>query len=229
MTSTQMIEFKGNGDLVSGYLAQPDNEGSYAGVVVIQEWWGLNDHVKDVTRRMSEEGFVALSPDLYRGEVALEPDEARKLAMELDREKAIVDIHGAVDYLCSLDKVSPKKIGIIGFCMGGGLAAWMSMSGENVGAVAVFYGGRNALSDEMAQQVTAPFLGIYGEADVGIPLEIVDANLAMLEKHNKTASFHIYPDAPHAFFNDTRASYREDAAKDAWSKAIEWFKQYLTD
>lgn len=227
---TEMVNFPVdyNGP-VPGYLVQPDDATEAMGVIVLQEWWGLNEHIKDVTRRMADAGFVALSPDLYRGEVATEPDEARKLAMELDRENAIKDIQGAVDYLTGLDSVSPKKVAIIGFCMGGGLAAWMSYAGKNVGAVAVFYGGGNALTDDDAQNVSAAFLGIYGEADAGIPVETIRANEVLLNKHNKTNEFHIYPDAPHAFFNDTRASYREEASKDAWERAIAWFKKYLVE
>ena len=214
---------------VPGYLAQPDNASDAMGVIVLQEWWGLNEHIKDVTRHMADEGFIALAPDLYRGVVAAEPDEARKLAMELNRENAVKDIQGAVDYLKGLDSVSPKKIGIIGFCMGGGLAAWMSYAGKDVGAVAVFYGGGTALNDETAENVSAAFLGIYGEADAGIPVESIRANEALLNKYNKINEFHIYPDAPHAFFNDTRQSYREEAAKDAWKRAIAWFKKYLAE
>jgi carboxymethylenebutenolidase len=220
------VEYNGP---VPGYLAQPDNAADAMGVVVIQEWWGLNEHIKDVTRRMADEGFTALAPDLYRGVVAAEPDEARKLAMELNRDNAIKDIQGAVDYLKGLDNVSPKKIGIIGFCMGGGLTAWMSYVGKDVGAVAVFYGGGTALSDETAEKVSAAFLGIYGEADAGIPVESIRANEALLNKYNKINEFHIYPDAPHAFFNDTRQSYREEASKDAWKRAIAWFKKYLAE
>jgi carboxymethylenebutenolidase len=214
---------------VPGYLAQPDNVSTLPGVVVIQEWWGLDEHIKSVTRRMADEGFIALAPDLYRGVVTTEPDEARKLVMELNRDHAMKDIQGAVDYLVGLDTVSPKKIGVIGFCMGGGLAAWMSYAGKDVAAVAVFYGGGTALTDETAQNVSAAFLGIYGEADAGIPVDVVRSNESLLNKHNKINEFHIYPDAPHAFFNDTRAAYREDAANDAWRRAIAWFKKYLTE
>lgn len=225
--ATQMVEFKGNGSMAPGFLAVPESDDPLRGVVVIQEWWGLDAHIKDVTQRMAAQGFVALAPDLYRGVATAEPDEARKLAMELDREQAIKDIQGAVNYLVAHEKVAPKKIGVIGFCMGGGLAAWMSYVGKNVGAVAVFYGGRNALDDETAARVSAPFLGIYGQLDTSIPLDIVRNNEALLKKHHKICEFHIYPDAPHAFFNDTRASYRESAADDAWNRTLAWFRQYL--
>jgi carboxymethylenebutenolidase len=219
--TTHTVEFKGNGSMCPGYLAVPEVDESVPGVVVIQD--------KDVTRRMAAEGFVALAPDLYRGVATKEPDEARKLAMELDRERAIKDIQGAVNFLVAREDVVPKKIGIIGFCMGGGMASWMSYVGKDVGAVAVFYGGRSALDDETAAKVSAPFLGIYGELDTGIPLELVHGNEALLKKHNKICEFHIYPDAPHAFFNDTRDVYRESAADDAWHRTLTWFRKYLVE
>src|SRR5688500_14064967 len=96
---TKMVQFPGNGDQVPGYLARPTGEGPFPGIVVIQEWWGLDNHIQDLTRRFAGEGFAVVAPDLYRGKVADEPDEARKLVMALDRDKALVDIQGAIDYL----------------------------------------------------------------------------------------------------------------------------------
>jgi carboxymethylenebutenolidase len=224
---TEMIQFRGNGDLVPGYLARPDDEGPFPGVVVIQEWWGLNDHIKDVTRRVAAEGYVAVAPDLYRGQVAEEPDDARKLAMELDRPHAIKHIQGAVNYLIAQPFVVPKKPGVMGFCMGGGLSLAMSYQGENVGAIVVFYGGGAPLSNEQVAQVTAPVLGIYGEEDHGIPVETIRTNESLLKAHDKPSEFIIYPGAPHAFFNDERPSYRPDAAGDAWKRTFDWFKQHL--
>ncbi len=224
---TQMIEFKANGGMAPGYLAQPENEGQYPGVVVIQEWWGLDDHIKDLTRRFAAEGFVALAPDLYRGKVAEEPDDARKLVMELDRPQAKKDIQGAVNYLIAQPFVIPKKAGTVGFCMGGALSSMMSYSGEHIGAVIVFYGGGAVLSDEDASKVSAPYLGLYGELDKGIPLEQVHANEAKLKANGKTCEFVIYPGAPHAFFNDERPSFQKEAADDAWKRSLGWFRQYL--
>jgi len=226
--TTEMIEFGKNGDKVPAYMARPDDDAQHPGVIVIQEWWGLNEHIKDVTRRMAEAGYVAISPDLYRGQVAEEPDEARKLMMDLEREDALNDIEAGVNYLLEQDSVVPKSIGVMGFCMGGALSAWMSTK-DNVGACAIFYG--NFRTDDMesaVQRVQAPFLGIFGEADAGIPIEGVKQLESLLDEHGKTHDINIYPDAPHAFFNDTRQSYREDHAKDAWAKTLAWFEMYLT-
>lgn len=224
---TSMIDFKGNGDQVPGYLARPESGENLPAVVVIQEWWGLNAHIKDVVDRFAQAGFVALAPDLYRGAVAKEPDEARKLAMELDHPQAIVDIQGAVNYLISQPDVLPQKAGVVGFCMGGGLSLLMSTEGKDIGAVVVFYGGRGQVDDDQASRVSAPILGHFGEEDHGIPIDLVRANEAKIKEHNKTIEFHIYPDAPHAFFNNERASYREEASKLAWERTLDWFHKYL--
>jgi carboxymethylenebutenolidase len=221
-----MIEFAANGGHAPGYLARPDGDGPFPGVVVIQEWWGLDAHIKDVTERFAGEGFVALAPDFYRGRVAKEPDEARKLAMELDHPRAIKDMQGAVNYLIAQPSVEPKKAGIVGFCMGGGLALLMSHSGRNLGAVVMFY-GRGELDDAMAQRVSTPVLGLFGEADTGIPLEMVRANERKLREQGKTVEIVVYPGAPHAFFNDTRPIYHKEAAEDAWRRTLEWFRAHL--
>jgi carboxymethylenebutenolidase len=225
--SGTMIEFLANGDNAPGYLAQPAGEGPFPGVIVIQEWWGLNDHIKDVVERFAREGFVALAPDLYRGQVALEPDEARKLAMELEHPRAIKDIQGAANYLIAQPFVEPKRPGVVGFCMGGGLALAMSYEGRNLGAVVVFY-GRGILDEATAQRVSAPLLGLYGEADAGIPVETVQANERKLRANGKTVEMVVYPGAPHAFFNDTRPHiYHKEAAEDAWRRMLAWFRAHL--
>src|SRR5437868_3230915 len=118
---TQNVDFPSNGSTASGFLARPDSDTPVPGIVVIQEWWGLNAHIKDVATRVAAEGFVALAPDLYHGQIVSEPDDARKAVMELDRARAMKDINGAVSFLKSQPYIMPKKIGITGFCMGGGL------------------------------------------------------------------------------------------------------------
>lgn len=222
-----MIGFPANGDNAPGYLARPKGDGPFPGVVVIQEWWGLDDHIKDVTERFAAEGFVALAPDLYRGQLAAEPDDARRLAMELERDQAMLDIQGAVNYLIAQPIVEPKQTGVIGFCMGGGLSMMMSYRGENVGASVVFYGGGVQPSDEELEAVSAPLLGIYGEADQGIPVARIEEWDTKLHEFGIEHKMIVYPDAPHAFFNNERPSYRPDAATDAWQRTQEWFDRHL--
>jgi carboxymethylenebutenolidase len=147
---------------------------------------------------------VALAPDLYHGELATEPDEARKLAMALERERAVAEILGAARYLQSLEEVAPKQIGVVGFCMGGGLAASAAAESDGeLGAAVMFYGRPLDPNDTAKLQV--PLLGLFGELDQGIPVEGVRAFAEELEAHGKTHEIHIYPDAQHAFFNDGRS------------------------
>lgn len=224
---TEMIEFGKNGDKVPAYMARPDDDGQHPGVIVLQEWWGLNEHIKDLARRMAEAGYVAIAPDLYRGQVAEEPNEAQKLAMDLVRDDALADISAGVQYLLEQDAVLPKSIGVMGFCMGGGLSAGMSTQGDGVGACVIFYGGLRGDVESIVPQVQVPLLGHFGEADASIPVENVRQLESLLEQHGKVHDINIYPDAPHAFFNDTRQSYREEFAKDAWAKTLAWFDKHL--
>lgn len=221
-----MVEFAAAGNSAApGYLARPD--GNAPGVVLIQEWWGLNDHIKDVADRFAAAGFATLAPDLYRGQVALEPDEARKLAMALEFPQALADIQGAVDYLLAQPFVAPKKIGVVGFCMGGRLAGQFAAKGQNTGAIVAFYGVKD-LTDEDVEQIEAPLLSIYGETDAGYPPEMIAANQRKLEAAGKTNRTLVYPGAPHAFFNDTRPHiYHAQAAGLAWEETLAWFRQYL--
>lgn len=222
---TQMIEFAANGGTAPGYLARPDGPGP--GVVVIQEWWGLGDHIKRVTERFAEAGFVALAPDLYRGQVATEPDEARKLAMELQYPQAQQDMQGAVDYLLAQPFVQPKKVGMIGFCMGGRLTGQMALHGRDISAFVPFY-GLTALSEADAAKISAPLLAIYGETDAGFPPDLIRANEQALAASSAPHEVVVYAGAPHAFFNDTRPHiYQREAAEAAWQRTLAWFRQYL--
>lgn len=223
--SSQMIDFPSNEHTTPGYLAQPLH-GEHPGLVVIQEWWGLVPHIKDVAERFARQGFVALAPDLYHGQSAAEPDEARKLAMELDRERAVGEILAAVRYLESHQAVFPKKVGLIGWCMGGSLVISTAATSERIGAAVVFYGRAADLG--LVAHIHAPLLGLYGELDHGIPVETVLAFEAKLEEQGVPHEIHIYPGAQHAFFNDSRPHiYHPQAAQDAWQKTLEWLNKHL--
>ncbi len=225
--STLPVDIPWDDSVVPGYLARPADDADHPGIVVIQEYWGLVPHIEDVARRFAAEGLYALAPDLYHGEAATEPDEARKLAMALDRDRAVREILAAAHYLASLSTVQPKKIGVVGWCMGGGLAlstAAHDASGE-IGAVVAFYG--RPLGPEDAALIRAPVLGLYGSADHGIPVAAVNEFGLLLSKNNVPHHMEIYPGAPHAFFNDTRESYRPQAAADAWRRTLDWFRQNL--
>jgi carboxymethylenebutenolidase len=224
-----MVEFPSNGSTVPGYVATPD-AGAGPGVVVIQEWWGLVDHIKDVCDRFAAEGFTALAPDLYHGSEATEPDEAGKLMMALNLERAARDMAGAVDYLLAHDAVRGPKVGVIGFCMGGGLALWLAtLRAPQVAAVVPFYG---VIPWEAAQpdyeQLEAAVLGHYAENDGFASPSAAKALEEQLKDMGKDATLHIYAATDHAFFNDTRPEvYDEDAARQAWIRTLEFFREKL--
>jgi carboxymethylenebutenolidase len=212
------------------YLAQPDDEHSHPAVIVIQEWWGLVPHIKEVAERFAREGYIALAPDLYHGQAADEPDEARKLAMALDRDRAVAEIGAAARYLASLPATDPKRIGVVGWCMGGGLslavaADYGGRGSGAIGAVVCFYGRPLASSD--CARLQAPVLGLFAEEDHGISVADARAFEAELQRHEVPHEVHVYEGAHHAFFNDTRSVYDPEAATDAWRRTIAWFERYL--
>lgn len=225
-TTGRMIEFASNGHTTPGYLAVPEEAGRYPGLIVIQEWWGLVPHIKDVADRFAGEGFIALAPDLYHGQATSEPDEARKLSMELDHQRAVAEILAALAYLQSQEEVAPKKIGVVGFCMGGSLTVATAAASQEVGAAVVFYGMPRDM--DILQTIQAPLLGLYGEQDHGIPVDLVRAFETALQKHGIEHDVHIYPGAGHAFFNDSRPHiYQPYAAEDAWQRTLRWFSEHL--
>ena len=224
---TGMVEYPDqDGETLMGYLARPTGDETKPAVVVIQEWWGLNDHIKEVARRIAAAGYVALAPDLYHGVVVSEPNEARKLVMELDMAEAVNEIQQAITYLLDQEFVTGDKAGIVGFCMGGGLALQTGLTSSDLGAIVAFYG--SPLKPEQAADVKAPVLGLYGAADQGIPVDAVNAMDEALTAAGIENAITIYDGAQHAFFNDTRAeSYNAEAAADAWEKTLAWFSGHL--
>lgn len=222
----EMVTYPANGGTATGYLAKPAS-GKGLGVIVIQEWWGLNDQVKGVADMFAREGFTALAPDFYHGKGAKigEPDEAQKLMMDFfQANTAAKDARGAAQYLAKSPVVSSKKVGVIGFCMGGALALLTAAEAPNEIAAAVdCYGVGQDLAGRAAR-IKAPVLGIFGGKDHSMPgcLEDVEKGLkeggARFEKQ-------VYPDADHAFLNERRKdSYRQNDAKDAWSKIMRFLK-----
>lgn len=207
-------------DRLRGYLAEAP--GSTIGVVVIQEWWGLNDNIRQIADRFAEAGMLALAPDLYHGVVTSEPDEARKAVMELDTAQAVREIQAAVDYLHKQQGI--RGTAVVGFCMGGRLSLQMSLQGQQLGAAVAFYG--RPLDDNQASQVRVPILGLYGSEDRGIPPESVHAMQRQIEAAGVPNEFHVYDGAGHAFFNDTRASYHQAAAADAWQRTLDWIREH---
>ncbi len=223
--SGQMIDFQSNGGTARGYLSLPAS-GKGPSVIVIQEWWGLVPHIKDVCDRFAEEGFVALAPDLYHGESAKSPDEAGKLMMALRIDEAEKDIRGAITYLVSHEATVGDTVGTVGFCMGGALSLYAASKNRQVGACVVFYGIHPNVKPDLAN-LQAPVLGFYAEHDSYVTPAVVHDLEAELKQHGKTAEMHIYPGLDHGFFNDTREVYNEAAAKDAWNRMLKLYDERL--
>ena len=221
----ERMAYTANGHTTAAYLARLRQPGPP--IVVIQEWWGLVPHIEHIADRFAAEGFVALAPDLYHGEKATSPDHAGKLMMALRIDQAAADLAGAIDHLARQPDLTSRKVGTIGFCMGGALSLFAACRNPEVGACAIFYGGHPNVKPDLAS-LQAPVLGIFAGKDSfvtpGTVMEL-DRQLTLLGKRHE---FHSYPDADHAFFNDERPEvYDASAAADAWSKTIEFFRREL--
>jgi carboxymethylenebutenolidase len=222
----QMIEFQSNGGTTQGYLSVPE-AGRGPGVVVIQEWWGLVPHIKEVADRFAAAGFVALAPDLYHGDVARSPDEAGKMMMALNIPQTEKDLRGAVGYLLDQEATAGERVGIVGFCMGGALSLYGASKNEQVGACVVFYGVHPKVEPDF-EALRAPVLGLFAEKDAFVPPAAVRALEERMREHGKSIETHIYPGADHAFFNNTRPEvYDAGAAADAWRRTVEFFRKHL--
>ena len=226
---SEMVEFSANGKMTTGYLELPSS-GRGPGVVVIQEWWGLAPHIKDVVTRFADEGFVALAPDLYHGKKTEEPDDADKMMMAMDIDRAAQDMTGAVEYLSSHPAVtSPEKIGAVGFCMGGGLVLWLACLSKKVAAAVPFYGAAPwpEASPNFGDAVAA-FQGHYAEHDDWAGPELARQLETQLRGLGLEADFHVYPDTEHAFFNDDRPeAHHPEASLLAWDRTIEFLRNRL--
>ncbi|QEE60911.1 dienelactone hydrolase family protein [Salinibacterium sp. dk2585] len=221
----QNVTFPSGGGEAHGYLALPE-AGSGPALIVIQEWWGLVDHIKDVTDRFAAEGFVALAPDLYGGRVAHDGKEAAKLMSELPEAKGAEMLAGAVDYLLQHEAVTSSTVGAIGFCMGGGFVlALAAQQGERVSAAVPFYGVGQGVPESYAG-VRAAVQGHYAEQDASYPVEKAREQEAQIREQSGAEVEYFYYDAPHAFANDSNPSgnYRPDAAKLAFSRAMEFLR-----
>lgn len=221
------VSYGNNGGTVDGYLALPNDHQPHPGVVLIQEWWGLDDFVKDMSERLARNGYIVLAPDLYHGKVVHEPNEAEKAMMQLNMGQAVTELSKGLDYLTSRDDVQPKKVGVVGFCMGGTLAWNVAIQNNGkVGAVAPFYAaGFEPKADEIAK-VTAPILAVYGDHDPYVPAETRTQIIQTLEQEGKTHKALVY-NAGHAFLNPDHGDLVPDAAEQAWNELLAFFKQYL--
>jgi len=226
----QMVTYPGEGVTVRAYLVGPAVKGPRPALIVVQEWWGLNDHIKDVARRYAREGYVAIAPDLYSrlgNRVTTDPGEAGKLMNSLRQEDGLKDLNATVTYLKSVEGVDAARIGVTGFCMGGSYALMLPCVNRAIKAAAPFY-GQVPNPDAPLKDLACPVLYIYGEEDGWITKADVQRLAAALKKFGKPGEIKTYPGAPHAFFNDTRKDvYKPAEAKDAWARTLAFFKTHL--
>jgi len=220
-----MTEVPVNGGVVPAYVSLPP-AGSGPGVVVIQEWWGLVPHIRNVADRLAAQGFVAMAPDLYHGQETSEPDEAGKLLMEMRLDQAGKDMAATVDALLAMPETIGDGVGAIGFCMGGGLALYLATLKPEVAAVVCYYGfPRQGLQWDLSA-VKGAVLGHFAEHDDWANRELADGMERELRDAGVDVTFHHYPGTTHAFFNDDRPEvHHAEAADQSWR----WTLGFLRD
>jgi len=220
------VTFPSGKETIKAYLAVPEKEGKHPAVLVIHEWWGLNDQIKSVADRLAKEGYVALVPDLYRGKVGTDAESAHELMRGLPEERAVADIRAAADFLGKHERVASAKFGIVGFCMGGRLSLLSAIEDGRFAATVICY-GRPETNPEKLKKVNGPVLGIFGGADQGIGKDQTDALEAGLKTAGKKGDIQVYDGCGHAFLNEKGKGYKEKEAAEAWKKIFEFFRKNL--
>lgn len=223
----EMISFQANGGTAPGYLVEPESGKGGPGLVLLQEWWGLVDHIKTVADRFADAGFVVLAPDLYGGVQTKSPDQAAKMFMALRIAEAGKDIRGAVGHIAARADVSPKRVGVVGFCMGGQLALYAGQEyPDRIGAVVDFYGVHPNVPIDPAR-VRIPVQLHFGKRDTNVPEASARDLVDLLSAGSAAVDAHFY-DADHAFFNDTRPEVHDSAAADdAWNRTVAFLTRHL--
>ena len=227
--SSKTVDYGKKGDNnLSGYLARPSKDSTkLPSILVIHEWWGLNDNIRSMADQLAAEGYVALAVDLYGGSVAETSAEARIMMSAVGKNPVAArkNLQYAFDYLKETTKAS--KVGVVGWCFGGGWSLQSAiLLGKKLDACVIYY-GRIILNKDQLSSIQSPVLGIFGGEDRGIPVDGVKTFEQTLKDLNKTVSVHIYTGAGHAFANPSGNNYQEIPAKDAWSKTLDFFSLYL--
>jgi len=221
------VSYKSGDETVSGMLYTPAGKGPFPALIVIHEWWGLNDWVKEQASKLADQGYVALAVDLYRGKVADTPDLAHELMRGVPEDRAAKDLLAAFDFLAAQPNVKKDRIGSIGWCMGGGYALNAALAEPRLAAAVIHY-GHLATEPAELKKINAPILGIFGGQDRGIPVEDVKKFQQSLVQLGKKVEIKIYPDAGHAFENpNNKQGYRPDDAVDAWQRTLDFLAATL--
>jgi carboxymethylenebutenolidase len=223
---TDTVTYRSGDETVSAYIARPTGRGPFPALVVIHEWWGLNDWVKESTREFAENGYVALAVDLYRGRVAEDRDLAHELSRALPQDRAVRDMKAALGYLRRQPYVEVAKIGSIGWCMGGGYSLQLALNADLAATVIAY--GRLGMDPDQLKKINSPLLGIFGEKDKGIPSSDVRKFEKLLNEQGVRNNIHIYDGAGHAFMNPNNSGgYNRESADDAWRKIYQFFDEQL--
>lgn len=226
------VTYKSGSDTVHGIVYTPAGKGPFPGIVVIHEWWGLNDWVKEQASKLSDQGYVTLAIDLYRGKVATTPNEAHEFMGGVPPDRANRDLEAAFNFLQSQSNVKKDRIGAIGWCMGGGYSLGLALEEPRLAADVINYGVYDYASlakDQAAiKKINAPIVGFFGAQDRGIPTDDLRKFWEQMKSQKKVAVFSIYPDAGHAFENpNNKDGYRPKDAEDAWKKTVAFFEATL--
>lgn len=224
LDAATMVTFQSAAGKGEGFLATPSKDtGRHPAIIVIQEWWGVDDWIREQTNRFADQGYVALAVDLYRGKVAKSPDEAHELMRGLPEDRAMADLEAGFAFLAARKDVDKKRIGVIGWCMGGGYALMLAAQEPRLAAGVVNYG--HLMTDRKTiSRIKVPLLGNFGADDRGIPAADVGEFESALKKAGKSADFKIYPGAGHAFMNpNNKGGYVADAAAEAWKRIDSFF------
>lgn len=221
------VSYKSGDEAVQGILYTPAGKGPFPAIVVIHEWWGLNDWVKEQASKISDEGYVTLAIDLYRGKVATTPDEAHEIMRGVPEDRAKRDLHAAVEFLKSQPNVQADRLGAIGWCMGGGYALDIALQEPTLKADVINY-GHLATDPQSIAQINASILGLFGAQDRGIQVEDVKKFEQTLKQQGKKVEIVIYPDAGHGFENpNNKDGYRAADTADAWQRTVKFFAATL--
>ncbi len=211
---------------ISGYIAFP-KEGEGKALLLVQEWWGIDTHMKALVDRFADEGFIVFAPDLYKGEVVSEPDRAERHMMQLNIDSAAKDLECAVEYIKSLPENKDTSVGVMGFCMGGQLALFAASKIDSIDACIDFYGIHPNVKPDFSA-ITCPVLGIFGGLDTFVPPDTVRELEGKLADAHVTHTFVTYEHAGHAFYNDSRKEfYHKPSAEDAHKKVLFFLKEHL--
>jgi carboxymethylenebutenolidase len=225
---TRNVDLKVNGDGAYAFIAEPDDNARHPGMVLIQEWWGIEPHIRDLAQKLAAVGFVVAVPDLFHGKIATEPDDAQKMVMMIrgNVDRAAREIIGALETVKAMPNVEPKKLGLMGFCVGGFMTYVIASRYPDLGAVVPFYGAGYDPTPEEVAKVNAPVLAIYGSRDHGTPKEQIQKIERMYKEAGKDFTVKVY-DAGHAFINPAHGMGNEKAAAEAWPVAVNFMKEKL--